>query len=364
MLRFVVVPALLVLTSLRPLRGDDSPAASATRAKLVVVAGRLAEGLYAGGELKEPFGVASDDRGVLTIVELGGGRVHRLTPNGEFTTVAGSGRKGDEGDAGPAEKATFNGMHALAISPTRDVYLADTWNNRVRVIDAKSGVIRTVVGTGKKGFGGDGGPATKADCGGLYCIAFDPNATHLYMADLDNRRIRVVRMADGIIETVAGNGKKGIPLNGAVAKEAPLVDPRAVACDTKGNVYVLERSGHSLRVVDPEGRIRTVAGTGRSGPPKDDVPALEATFNGPKHLCVDRHDDVIIADAENNVIVKYLPKTGRVVRIAGTGKPGKANLTGTPLEVELSRPHGVYVDAKGTLFVVDSYHERVLKWVE
>ncbi|MCC7422951.1 MAG: hypothetical protein IT428_21970 [Planctomycetaceae bacterium] len=363
-MRTMTVPLVVLCVAIvaRPSPAEDLAAGS--RARLVVVAGRLANGLFAGGELKEPFGVDADGAGNLYIAELGGGRIHKLTPKGEFTTIAGTGRKGDEGDRGPAAQATFNGMHNLAVTREGAILVADTWNNRIRRIDPRTGLIGPFAATGKKGDSGDGGPALKAECGGLYCVSLNPAGTRAYVTDLDNRRIRGIDLETGTIAAVAGNGKKGVPVDGSLAIESPLIDPRAAVADSKENVYVLERGGHALRVVTPDGKIRTVAGTGKKGPPQDDVPALEATLNGPKHLCVDRNDDVIIADAENNVIVRYVPRSGRLIRIAGTGKPGKGNLEGTPREAELSRPHGVFVDPKGTLYIVDSYHERVLKWVE
>jgi streptogramin lyase len=181
------------------------------------------------------------------------------------------------------------------------------------------------------------------------------------LADLDNRRIRVVTLDDGKIDTLAGNGRRGVPVDGSLAKDNPLVDPRAVAGDAAGNVYILEREGHALRVVDPQGRIRTVAGTGRKGPAADEVAALQAMFNGPKHLCVDGRGDVIIADAENNVIRKLLVRQQRVLRVAGTGKQGSAGVGGPPREAELDRPHGVFVDSRGMLYIVDSGNDRILR---
>src|SRR5262249_49734915 len=154
---------------------------------------------------------------------------------------------------------------SLAVAPGGDVYLADTWNNCVRKLDPKSGTITRVAGTGEKGYAGDGGPAVKAQFGGIYCIALDAKAERLYLADLDNRRVRVVNLRNGVVDTVAGNGQKGVPPDGTDARNAPLVDPRAVAVDGAGNVYVLERGGHALRVVEPGGKIRTVAGTGQRG---------------------------------------------------------------------------------------------------
>src|SRR5207253_1722677 len=136
---------------------------------------------------------------------------------------------------------------------------------------------------------------------------------------------------------------------GADAKSAPLVDPRAVTVDRKGNVYILERSGHALRVVDRQGKIRTVAGTGKSGLNLGD--ATTAQFNGPKHLCVDLDDNVIVADSGNHRVVKYSPKDKAVTPIAGTGKKGESGNGGPALETPMNEPHGVYVHPSGTLYI-------------
>jgi sugar lactone lactonase YvrE len=356
-IRFVV--AVAVLSSL-------PGAARAEKILLVAGGGEEGEGAPASeSRLHHPFGVDFDKSGSMFIAELDGGRVHRVDSRGIISTIAGTGEeKGDAGDGGPAKKATFNGMHSLAIAPTGDVYIADTWNNRVRRIDQKSGTISAFAGTGQKAYAGDDGPAAKADCGGIYCIAFSPDAKTLYLADLDNRRIRAVDMASGVIRLIAGNGQRGVPADGAAAREAPLVDPRAVAADGDGNVYVLERGDHALRVVDRAGKIRTIAGTGKAGPAGDDGPALAATLRGPKHLCLDRGGNVLIADTDNHVIRKYLPKEGKLVRIAGTGKIGSTGVGGPPDKVELNQPHGVFVDAVGTLYIVDSWNSRVLKIVK
>jgi hypothetical protein len=315
-------------------------------------------------KLKEPFGVDFDRAGNLFIVEMAQGeRVRKLDPSGRVTTFAGTGVKGYAGDGGPAAKAQFNGMHHLLVLPNNDLLVADTWNNCVRRIDAKSGLITTIVGTGQKGFSGDGGPAIKAECKGIYSIAVDKPAENLYLAELENVRIRVVNLKSGLIKTIAGTGQKGVPQDGAEAVKSPLVDPRAVAVDSKGNVYILERGGNALRVVDAQGKIRTVVGTGAKGATGDGGPALQATMNGPKHLCVDHDDNVIIADAENHLVRKYLPREGKIVRVAGTGKKGTAGLNGPPQDAELNRCHGVAVDAQGVLFITDSYNNRILKIV-
>lgn len=349
--------ALALCTSLQP--------AHAERLVIVAGGGDKGDGFPAvEARLHSPFGVDFDSSRAMYIAELEGGHVHRVDAQGIFTTIAGTGGKGDSGDGGPAKSAVFNGMHSLAIAPTGEIYIADTWNNRVRRIDPRSGLITQFAGTGKKGYSGDGGPAAKAECGGIYCVAFGSDAKTLYLADLDNRRVRAVDMASAEIRLIAGNGQQGVPANDSVAREAPLVDPRAVAADQAGNVYVLERGGHALRVVDRTGRIRTLAGTGKAGPANDSGPAQAATLRGPKHLCLDRDGNVIIADTDNHVIRKFIPKEGTLVKIAGTGKAGAAGVAGPAEKAELNQPHGVHVDREGTLFIVDSLNNRVLKMVK
>jgi DNA-binding beta-propeller fold protein YncE len=313
----------------------------------------------AEGELRMPFGVVQDKDGNLIIAEFGGHRVRKVDAKGKITTIAGNGKKGYAGDGGPALKAEFNTMHSLALAGNGDIYLADTLNHRVRKI-AKNGDVSTFAGTGKEGFGGDGGPAAKADFNGIYCIAFGPKDERLYVVDLENRRVRAIDMKTGVVTTIAGNGKRGVPEDGADARKAPLVDPRAVAVDSKSKVYILERSGHALRVVDTEGKIRTVAGTGKAGHEGDGGPALKASLNGPKHLCIDRDDNVLIADTENHLIRKYLPREGKIVRVAGIGQKGKG--IGDALKkCQLNLPHGVYVSASGVIYIADSGNNRVLR---
>jgi DNA-binding beta-propeller fold protein YncE len=340
--------------------------ASLARAdKIVLVAGggMADDGAQATqAKLLTPFGVAFDGSGNLYLVEYTGQRVRRIDSKGVISTIAGSGRKGSAGVGGPAKEAEFDSPHNLAVTPNGDIFVADTMNNRVVKIDGRSGLLTVVAGTGEHGFEGDGGPATKARFGNIYCATLDPRGERLYLADLDNRRIRVVDLGTGTVTTVAGNGKKGVPDDGAMAVDAPLVDPRAVTADAKGNVYILERSGHALRVVDREGKIRTIAGSGKAGASGDDGDARKATLNGPKHLCIDSDGNVLIADTENHVIRKVIVADGKIVRIGGTGKKGSAGVGRPPLEAELNQPHGVFVHpTTGDVYIADSSNNRVLK---
>ena len=295
--------------------------------------------------LDTPFGIDFDDKGNAYIAEFDGGRIHKLDTAGKLTHVSGDGSKSYKGDGGAFAKATYNGMHNLAVTPEGDIYIADTWNCVIRKVDHKAGVITTIAGTGEKGFSGDGGPATKATFNGTFCVSLSPKHDLVIITDLGNRRVRVVNLKTGAVDTVAGNGQRGVPKDGAVATESPLADPRAAAMDSKGNIYVLERGGHALRVVTLDGKIRTVVGgSGKKG--KDDGDVNGSTMNGPKHLCVDHDDNVIIADAENNLIRKYDAKAGKLSTLDIKG---------------LARPHGVTVHRDGSLWVVDSYNHRILK---
>jgi DNA-binding beta-propeller fold protein YncE len=353
-LRAAIFGAVLGLAAVAPVRAE----------KLVLVAGGGdgADGSPAlQAKLTGPFGVAFDDSGNMFIVEMTGSRVRKVDRNGILTTIAGTGEKGNSGDDGPARAAQLNEPHSLAIAANGDIYLSDTGNNRVRKIDARTGIISAFAGTGEKGSSGDGGPANQAKFGGVYCVALDPKGEQMYLADLDNHRIRAVDLKTGIVRTVAGDGKRGVPQDGAEAIAAPLVDPRAVAADAQGNIYILERSGHALRAVDSRGRIRTVAGTGKAGATGDDGDAHQAELNGPKHLCIDLDGNVVIADTENHLIRKYLPREGKIVRIAGTGKNGPSIVGADPMQTQLSQPHGVYVHPSGTLYIADSSNDRVLK---
>lgn len=330
---------------------------------VTLVAGGSAEGdgkRATETKLAGPFGVDFDRAGNLYFIEYVGHRVRRIDRKGVLTTLSGTGMKGDSGDGGPALQAQWNSPHSLAVTPDGTVYVADTFNSRVRKIDPKTHKVEAFAGTGVKGYSGDGGPAVSAQFGNVYCLALSPKGDRLYLDDLDNRRIRVVDMKTGIVTTVAGNGQRGVPADGSDALSSPLLDPRAVAVDAKGNLYILERSGNSLRVVDAQGKIRTVVGTGKPGP-AGDGDAKTATLRGPKHLCVEPDGNVLIADTDNHMIRRYIPLTGRIERVAGTGQKGTAGVGGVADKLELNEPHGVWPGSNGTIYISDSMNDRILK---
>ncbi len=300
--------------------------------------------------LKRPFGIAFNSKGIGFVVELEGGRVFELSRKHELSQISGDGSRSYEGDGQPATKATYNGMHNCAITPNGDLLIGDTWNHCVRRIDARTGLVSTWAGNGKAAFAGDGRRRRDASFNFVMCITLNADSSALHIADLKNRRIRAVDVTSGIVTTVAGNGEKGVPADGARATEAPLVDPRAVAADSKGQVYILERGGNALRVVRTDGTIKTVAGTGKRG--FADGPALQAQFGSPKHICVDSRDNVYIADDQNGAIRKYDAVSQTVSTVLGRGIGHK--------QIRLLNPHGVCVYGQW-LYVMDTSHNRILR---
>ncbi|MCR9198721.1 MAG: hypothetical protein NXI04_08765 [Planctomycetaceae bacterium] len=300
--------------------------------------------------LKRPFGIDFTTEGRMFIVELEGGRIHRRDPTGDLLWVSGDGSRSWKGDDGPLGDATFNGMHNCAVTPNGDVYIADTWNHCIRRIDAATGNVNRFAGTGESGFSGDGGPALNAQFSDIMCVTLTPDADVLHVVDIGNRRIRAIDLATGLTTSIAGNGTRGVPEDGAIATAAPLVDPRAVAADTNGNLYILERGGHALRVVRPNRTIHTVAGNGEKG--FVDGRGTQAQFDSPKHLCVAPDNRVYIADDRNAAIRRFDPDTQQVTTVLGRGI-GEESLV-------LRNPHGVCWEGDH-LYIVDTSHNRILR---
>lgn len=306
--------------------------------------------------LKEPFGMDFLN-GKLVLTEYGGHRVVQLEADGSVTVIAGSGKAGFADGVG--EAASFNAPHNLVVAADGMIYVADTSNHRVRKVDPKTRMVTTIAGS-NKGFAVEKGPAKDAMFDQAYHVSLDGEGKNLFVCDLGNRQIRKIDLKTNMISTVAGNGQRGAPKDGAIATEAPLIDPRVVTVDKTGRIWILERAGHCLRVVE-NGKIRTVAGTGTKGFEGDGGPALKARMDGPKYLWIDTAGDVLIADTENHCIRKFVVKDGTMQRLVGTGKKGKAGVGGNPLDVQLARPHGVAIGSDGTLYIADSDNHRVLK---
>lgn len=315
--------------------------------------------------LKEPFATAAalgpDGSTVLYTLEFDG-RLGRIDPAGKFTTlVCGT---NDPATTARAKAGAFPLPRLFAVPHNMQLdgntmVIADTGHNRVLRLDLNSAVTQGIAGTGAKGFSGDGGPALTGTFNGIFSVDRHLPTGDWILCDLGNRRIRKVSSA-GLLTTVAGNGSKGVPTNGDLATASPLVDPRASAVDSDGRVYLLERGGNALRVVDLKGRISTVAGTNGKGFVAQGGLALETPMNGPKHLWCDGNKSVYICDTENHTIWRYDRAAGTMTRVAGTGKRGRS-LSPDPTQTELNRPHGIVGDGKGTFYISDTDNHRVLR---
>ncbi|MEA3209253.1 MAG: hypothetical protein QOE70_2310 [Chthoniobacter sp.] len=316
-------------------------------------------GPAAAAQLNNPFAVARGPDGALYICDVENQRIRRVTPDGTISTIAGNGTRGYGGDGGPATAAALNEPYELAWDRAGNLFFVERVNHLVRRVDAKSGAISTVAGTGQAGFGGDGGPATKAQFNQPHSLAFDA-ADNLYVCDVVNHRVRRIDLKTGTISTWAGTGEKKTASDGAAIAGAPLHGPRALAFDRTGRLWLALREGNAVLQLDPSaGVLHHVAGTGKSGFTGNGGPAREATLAGPKCVSLDAAGNVYLADTESHSIRMIDGKKGTLELIVGTGKKGDGP-DGDPLQCQLARPHGVFVDPKdGAIYIGDSENHRV-----
>lgn len=309
-------------------------------------------------QINDPFGMVRGPDGALWFCEYTGQHIRKIARDGTITTVAGNGERAYTGDGGPALKASFNRPHELRFDAAGNVFIADMVNNAIRRIDAKTGIITTFAGNGQKGYSGDGGPADKAALSSPHSIQFGPDG-NLYICDIGNNVIRLVEMRTGTIRTFAGTGKPGVTPDGAPIAGTPLRGPRSMDFDRAGNLWIVTREGNQVLKFDLKaGIIHHIAGTGKPGFTGNGGPAKEATLSGPKGIAIDREGNAWLADTESHSIRMVNAKTGNLELIAGTGKKGNGG-DGDPLQCAMGRPHGVFVDTDGAVYIGDSESHRV-----
>jgi len=309
-------------------------------------------------QIDNPFGVIRGPDGAIWFCEYTGQRIRRVAADGTISTIAGTGAKGYTGDGGPALEATFNLPHEIRFDAKGDLYIVDMTNHAVRKIDMKTGIITTVAGNGTPGYSGDGGPATKAQLAQPHSIQFGPDG-HLYICDIKNHVIRRLDLSTGIITTVAGTGQPGPTPDGSPVVGTPLKGPRSMDFDAEGHLWLATREGNQVFKLDLKGnKIHHIAGTGKKGLTGNGGPAKECTLSGPKGLALDAEGNVWLADCESHTIRVIYAKTGIIELIAGTGEKGDGP-DGDPLKCKMARPHGVFADKDGTVYVGDSEAHRV-----
>jgi sugar lactone lactonase YvrE len=319
-------------------------------------------GPAAGAALSSPQGVAVDPAGNVYITDYGNNRLRRVdVATGVITTVAGIGTYGSSGDGGPAASAALGNPVGVAVDAAGNLFVADYGNSRVRRVDAATGVITTLAGTGVEGFGGDGGPATGASLRFPQAVAVDV-AGNLFVADTGNDRVRRVDAATGVITTVAGNGLEGYSGDGGPATGAAVDLPSGVAVDAAGNLFIADQANQRVRRVDAAtGVITTVAGTGTPTDGGDGGPATGASLRNPAGVTVDAAGNLFIADRGNSRVRRVDAATGVITTVAGTGVAGYGGDGGPPTAAILSAPRAVAVDAMGNLFIADYADHRVRK---
>jgi len=275
-----------------------------------------------------------------------------VSPGDKVQTIAGNGTASFSGDGGAATSASLFLPTAIAVATDGTIYIADTRNNRIRRIDT-SGNISTVAGDGNQGFAGDGGPAVAAELNEPEGIAVDTNGT-LYISDTENNRIRVVQ--GGVITTLAGNGTAAYSGDGSAATSASLDHPTGITVDANGNVYVADTDNHAVREVS-SGTITTVAGNGVQGFSGDGGSAVSASLDTPLGIVLDASGSLYVADSHNNRV--RVVSRGVINTFAGTGSAGYSGDGGAATGAALDDPAGVSVGSDGAVYIADANDQSI-----
>jgi NHL repeat len=334
--------------------------------------------LALNAELNAPGGTFVDASGDIYISDTYNSVIREVVASsGDIQTVAGDGIAGYSGDGGLGTSANLNFPNGAVVDGAGNIFIADTENSVIREVVAATGNIETVAGTGTAGYSGDGGAATSAELSGPYAVAVDATG-NIFIADTENSAVRVVNpgtqavtiagvvIQPGTIATVAGNGSPcpeptaGCGDNGA-ATSAQLNFPTGISLDASDDIFVADTFNNAVREINAStGIIQTVAGTmGTRGYSGDNGPPTSAQLDTPKGLFVDSLGNIFVADTENSVIREVVAVTATIQTVAGNGTAGFTGDGGAATSAELNGPIGVAGDAAGNLYIADSENSRV-----
>jgi sugar lactone lactonase YvrE len=298
--------------------------------------------------------------GNVFIADSENNRIRMVTKStGIITTVAGNGVQGYSGDGGLATSAQLSYPYGVAIDASGNIYISDLSNFRIRMVTKSTGIITTVAGSGVYGYSGDGGQATSASLIYIHDVATDAWG-NIYFAD--SIRIRMVTKSTGIVTTVAGAEGQGYSGDGGQATEAILYNPRGVTVDTSGNIFFADSSDYRIRMVTKStGIITTVAGIAHNYNPYsgDGGLATAAHLNSPIGLAVDVSGNIFIADAGNSRIRMVTKRTGVITTVAGNGVQDYSGDGGLATSASFKFPYGVALDATGNVYIADTSNGRI-----
>ena len=284
-----------------------------------------------------------------------------LSGPGAIEDIAGvPGKRGFDGDSSDALYARMASPLGIALDRRNNIYIADTLNHRIRFVEARSGRIYTAAGTGKGGFFNDGGNADMAGLRGPTALVMDEHG-NLIIADTGNQRIRMLT-PKGYLHTIAGNGSRGYEGEGTRAKSTALNNPSGIAINSKGELFIADTGNNRIRKIDRiTGLMTTIAGNGESGDSGDGGKATNARLNKPTAIVFDKHDNLYIADTKNHKIRFVDTRRGLIFTFAGNGLAGDCgdNNYGRTEDVCFNDPTGLAIDRLGRLYVSDTDNQRI-----
>ncbi len=309
--------------------------------------------------INRPTSLAICDDGSLYIADSQNRRVRKVSPNGIISTFVGTGEARRQDNPRKAAKTNLSSLYGLNVNADGILYIANRGHAVVFRV-GKRGKVSTVAGSGKRGVGVDGIPATDSALQHVNDLAFDLQG-RLLIADSGNHRVRRVNV-NGTIETIAGSGESGWSGDGGPAIEAKLANPSSLAVGRDGSMYIADFSNHAIRKVDPNGVITTLIGQGKLGFSPDGTLALEAFLNEATGVAVDQDDVVYFSDSINHRIRAIAPD-GTVQTVCGTGDRAFSGDGGPATEAAIAVPDMIRFDNNGNLYITDYRNDRVRKLV-
>ncbi len=310
------------------------------------------------GRINGPAGLALDKKGNVYFVDQNNCRIRMLDTTNHIIYTLSGGNAGFSGDGGPAPKARFWYPIGIALDSLGNIYIGDTYDNRIREITRTNDTINTVCGNGWSAFAGDGGPAATAEVYQPRYLSFDKRG-NLFFGDIGNNRVREINNSD-TINTISGDGMPGYNGNNIAALSSQLSNPTNIVSDDSGNIYVSDNGNNMIRKVDAaSGKILKIAGTGRGGYGGDGGPAGKALLSGPLGMAINDSGDIVFADEYNERIRKISHSTNTITTIAGNGSAGYAGNGGEATSAKLFYPADIAIDSKGDIYIADMINDRI-----